>query len=267
MTQQTSKVDIWNRACSSIGTRSTIANENENSNEAAQCRLLYDTTLDGMLRAAHWNFARATDYLSLLKAAPGTPENPGGGTPYWDPTTMPAPPWLYSYAYPSDCLMLRYVSPQIYTGQTSGIPIFSAPSYVPIPQVNTQPQKFQVATDYDKTKQPITNILTNQQQAIGIYTRRITSPDLWDNHFQEAMTAALAGRLVIPLSGDKAMYKQQLAYARDAVLQARVTDGNEGLTRENWIPDWIAVRGYAGDWGGGQAGYTTLWSSPAWLFI
>ena len=72
----TTDTDICNRAMGMVGARSTIASlAQENSPEARICRLYYATTLGAMLRSAHWNFARKVAYLSLLKSAPGTPEN------------------------------------------------------------------------------------------------------------------------------------------------------------------------------------------------
>lgn len=263
----TTDTDICNRALSAIGTRSTIASMQEKSNEAKQCALLYAPTRNSLMRAAHWDFARYPAYLTLLKAMPGTPENPTAGTVNWDPATQPAPPWLYEYAYPADCLLLRFITPQISTGATGGTPIFSTPSYIPVPAVNVRPQRFQIGSDLNQQGQNVKIILSNQSQAVGVYTRLITEPDLWDDLFQEAMVAALGVRLVIPLAGDKAMLKLQREAAVQAIMQARVSDGNEGFTIENWTPDWLAIRGVAGDYSTPISGCFTAWSGCSFLGI
>ncbi len=160
-----SRIQICNRALSAIGTRSQIASLEEDSEEAKQCLLIYDTTRTSLLQAAHWDFARATAYLTLLKALPGTPENPTvTSSNNWNPATMPAPPWLYSYGYPPDCIQVRYISPQIFLGGAlpGGIAIFSSPVNIPSPQITLQPQAFAVATDTNTAGMQINIILTNQ---------------------------------------------------------------------------------------------------------
>lgn len=245
----TTDVDICNRALSSIRARSSIASLNENSPEARQCTLLYKPTLFALLRGAHWNFARATAYLTLYKAQPGTPQNTSEGTNFWEPATQPPPGWLYEYYYPEDCLAIRYISQQWATGQTGGVPIFSTPTGGPWPPATRlRPQRFQPATDKNPSGQNLNVVLCNVERAITIYTKKIEEPDLWDDLFQEAMVAALSTRLVLPVAGDITIAREQKAYAADIVKQARVSDGNEGLTIENWTPEWLAIRGYAADW-------------------
>jgi hypothetical protein len=86
-------------------------------------------------------------------------------------------------------------------------------------------------------------ILTNQEQAILAYLRRITNPDVMDDNFVQAWVAALAGRLAIPLTGDKALANMKLGEANSYIQMARGVDGNEGLTINDVTPDWIRVRG------------------------
>lgn len=265
----TTDTDICNQALDLIGTRSTIASLQENSNEARACRRFYEQTRDAMIRGAHWNFARRTAYLTMLKSAPGTPENPTAGGGLWDPS-WPPPPWLYTYQYPSDCLLMIMISPQIYnTGQTSsGTPIFSVPSVTAVPaMIQIRPQKFELAADTDVQGNDVRVICSNQDQAIGIYSKRVTTPDLWDPTFKDALAAALASRLCISLSGDKALKKELAADAMAALLEARRTDGIEGLSSEEWIPDWIRVRGFAYDWSIPGGNFIGAWTTPSFLMV
>lgn len=245
-------IDVANAAILSAGARGQIARANEQSNEARYVRAFYMDTLRGLTRAAHWNFTRKFDYLTLLKSAPGTPTNTSAGTSSWQPQTQPPPPWLYSYVYPADCAKLRYVSPQVQNSAgVGGLPIFSVPSFVPVPIQRLRPQRFLEAIDDANANGDMKVILTNQYQAIACYSRLVTNSALWDAQFKLAFEAALAVRLAIPLSGDKKMMQTNAQLAESIVTKARVSDGNEGLELvmdTDVVPDWIAVRGFSGDW-------------------
>ena len=247
----TSEADICNRALAAIGTRSQIASLTENSNEAINCNLLYHALRDELIRLAPWNCATNYQTLTLLLAAPGTPENPATGGTHWSKGTQPPPPWAYEYAYPSDCLKPLWVVPQFTTGFASGIPITTAttggvPAYWQGP-----PVRYKVGVDQDLNGNDIKVILTNQEDAILAYCRRVTNPDVWDSQFDQAVVAALAGRLAIPLTGDKALANLKIQEANAFIVTARQGDGNEGLTINDVTPDWIRVRGisYANDYG------------------
>lgn len=238
-----SPVDLVNRALSSIGTRTTIASLSENSNEAQQAVIWYETTRDELLRMAPWNCAKNYDTLALLKAAPGTPENPNSTPTVWD-KSIPPPPWAYEYAYPANCLRALWIVPQFATGFASGaIPITTAvtggvPSYW-----NGPPVRFAEAIDQDAGGNDIKVILTNQAQAILAYIKRVEDPNVWDDQLSSAFVAALAARLVIALTGDKALANTLLQQANQIIVQARVSDGNEGLTINDVTPDFLRVRG------------------------
>lgn len=240
----------------------------EQSTEARLIRLFYHETRDALMRGAHWNFTRTVGYLSILKAAPGTPQNQSNGGP-WTPDSPP-PPWQYSYAYPSDCLLMRYISPlniasglDVSTQQIWGVPSLAAmPSHIAL-----RPQPFLVGIDKDKSGNRVRCVLANQDRAIGIYSQRVTEPDLWDPAFMAAFEAGLASRLCIPLSGDKSLKKQLNDDAMQALQAARLSDGNESLETENWIPDWIRARGYAGDFMFPGNSFVGSFTTPGFLSI
>jgi hypothetical protein len=244
----TAEVDIANRALSAIGTRSQIASLVEVSSEAQQVNLLLGALRDELLRLAPWNCATNYQNLTLVCAAPGTPENPTAGAATWA-KGIPPPPWSYEYAYPSDCLRPLWIVPQFTTGFASGVPITTAitggaPSFW-----NGPPVKFKVAIDQLLNGVPDVNgsdakiILTNQEQALLCYIKRVTNPDIWDSQFQQALTAALAGRLVMALIGDKTLANMKIQEANGFIIIARQGDGNEGLTVNDITPDWIRTRG------------------------
>jgi hypothetical protein len=245
----TAEVDIANRALSAIGTRSQITDFTEDSNEAREVKLHFDSLRDQLLRMAPWNFAFNFANLALICAAPGTPENPGPGLPTWN-KGIPPPPWSYEYAYPSDCLRAVYVVPQFTTGFTSGVPITTAvtggaPAFWSGPPVRFKIGVDQIGTDGKPSTTGVdtTVILTNQEQAILAYIKRVTSPDVWDDLFHNAMSSALASRLAIALTGDKGLAQLKTQEANDSITRARQMDGNEGLTINDVTPDWIRTRG------------------------
>lgn len=240
-----SQVALVNESLLSIGTRATISSMTENSNEARVASQFYNTTLEQLLRAAHWSFAKKTDLLTLSKAAPGTPENQTTGSTTWNPTEYPPPPWLYSYIYPIDCLAIRAVLTQPMGNTAMSVPIFSAQGlYYPLADASAA--KFQVQTDVNASGNRIKVVCTNVTQALATYTFNATDIALWDAIFENAFTTALAGVMAIPLTGSVQLAQAKLREANDTILQARAADGNEDLQVYDTTPDWLAARNLGG---------------------
>lgn len=331
------EVDICNRALQMAAARSTITALDDGTNEANNCNLLFEEIRDQVLSMAWWNFARKTKQMNLFKAAPGTPE---AWFPRFSPNAqaiaptftnlwfdwLPAPPWLYAYQYPIDCIQFRYLTPQP-SGDVLGVPIFSTPAMTYFPSALSRPERFITAiapTNDGADIQGITNanpavvtaaghgattsdyvwltgvngmseinyvgaqqatvidtshfsipvdttnygvfgppnypinsgvvvnlssdqvdrsvILTNTAMAIGNYTKRVDDLDLWSAQARQALISALAGYLAIPLSGDKSLANMLVQQANRVIAEARASDGNEGYTVQDTLPDWIAVR-------------------------
>lgn len=263
-------VDIANRALSAIGTRSTIASLQEVSNEAIQCSIWIETLRDELLRLAPWNCATNYNTLAVICSAPGTPENPTQVATVWA-KGIPPPPWAYEYGYPADCIRPLWIVPQFATGFSSGVPITTAITGGAPQFWNGPPVRFKVAIDQILDGVPAAGgadtrvILTNQEQAILCYLKQVTDPNVMDPQFIQAWSAALAGRLAIALTGDKALANMKITEANSYIQIARAGDGNEGLTINDVIPDWIRIRGISGDdqwgpnaqydWGGMLSGY------------
>lgn len=87
-------------------------------------------------------------------------------------------------------------------------------------------------------------ILTNQEFGTMCYVRQVTDPNVMDPQFQQAWVAALGGRLVMALTGDKTLANMQIQVANNFIMGARLSDGNEGLTINDVTPDWIRIRGF-----------------------
>jgi hypothetical protein len=336
----TTNTDITNDALQLLGTRTTVASLSEQSNEAIQANLIITKLRDQLLRMAPWSCSFNFANLTVITAAPGTPENTSTAATTWA-KGIPPPPWAYEYQYPADCLRAQVIIPQYATGFASGIPITTAVTGGAPTWWSGPPAKFKVAIDQfyaataatvaaggagyvagDRitlagtvqgsapigapavlqvatiggggavaTVTPISNvidetlsgsyflpptspvaqgsttgvgagatfnlttagpgdqrvILTNQEFAILGYCRQVTDPNVMDPLFQNAWTHILASRLAMVLTGDKATANMQIQLANSMIIEARKADGNEGLTINDYTPDWIRFRGIAFD--------------------
>ncbi len=228
----TSQTAICNLALDAIGARATISDLTEGSAESAACLRQYQPALEATLQAAHWNFARKQATLTLLKDGTLTP-----------PDTVPTP-WLYEYAQPSDMLQGRYIlglnpASEALVGYGMGSP---TPAY-PV----SSAVRFIFSSDLDSGNNAINVILTNQPQAVLVYTYRVANPNLFDSQFTRAFANYLGYLLVMPLNGDKSLGKDCYQIADMTCRAAMASDGNEGLTIINSVPDWIMTRGFTFD--------------------
>lgn len=244
-------VDVTNIALQEIGAQATVSriNPSDGSPEANAASILYRPKLKSLLRAAHWNCARKQVALTQLKA---TVIN---GAASDDP---PPRPWLYEYAYPSDCLLARFILP-IWDYEYTGTPFTTNETIVPY--IATGPAvKFIVSTDIVQEKVRRV-ILTNMPRAILVYTYNNEDPDLWDPHFLNAMTSSFGAWLINALNRNRSLLQDQINIATGIINEARITDGNEGLTSQDHLPDWMAARAQGAGWGYGD-GYTYgMWAS------
>lgn len=232
-----SQVDITNRALLSIGAKAQVSALNEGSTEANAAAILFTPTFEALARAAHWNCLRKQAALSVIAAAMGTPENPLG-------TALPLPPapWLYSYQLPSDCLAMRFLVPSLpSTGIGTAMTTYSnaAPTRLP----GGEQIQFAVAYATDANGAPIQVVLTNQSQAQAVYTVNQPNPAIWDSQFQAAMVSSLAAYFVPALSLNLALMQGAIKNSEMIIAQARVSDGNEGVTVMDHVPDFIRARG------------------------
>jgi hypothetical protein len=237
---------ICNMALAEIGTRSKITSLTDGSSEANVCNLYYTSVRDQALRAARWNFAKHVDTVTLWKALPGTPENPTPATLTGWQRTYPPPPWLYSYALPTDFLYARCVIPQ------PDISTLSPPLYpvagtmLSLPRVMRVP--FGVSIDHYDTSGNVQTpqkkvFSTNAQVPLLEYTYQCTDENLFDSEFVMTMALAMAARLAIALMSDKAMAQLKAQTANEYIANTRAMDGNEGLTVLDHTPDWLRIRG------------------------
>ena len=235
-------VDIVNQAASQMGSRAQCSSvsPSDGSPLGDAASLLYTARIQALLRAAHWNIARWQAPLTILKAAAGTPPNVNG-------TTLPLPPlgFLYEYAYPSDCLAGRFVIPTPLPQPAVSPPLTTGPIQVmPFAKLSVS-VPFVVALDANTQVPPARTrvILTNAFTAQLVYTVDISNqPDLWDPSFTDAAVAYLSAWLVNPLNMKSSLIQERSAIVKELVMAARLSDGNEGVTPNDHVPDWIQSR-------------------------
>lgn len=247
--------DVINEALGELGL-DEIADLTDGSEAAQRGLRLYDSTLRAMHAAAPWNFARRQQQLALIGDRNGV---------YSTNTFIPSP-WTYQYEWPIDCVHARYVVGAGATGiDASGNPTGSTPAWNrPSPfQVADAPIPNDVASSWDTSEghspESTRVILTQELGAILIYTGLVQYPDAWDALFRKAFVASLAVGFCTPrfIKDPRvalAYKNDQRNAAKEALIEARVRDGNEGWTVVDHTPDWIRARtsgGYASDWSGG----------------
>lgn len=279
--------DVANQALDAAAVEHTLGDLQEGTKTAQVTLRAYGQCLRQLLRAANWDFARKTAPLVLLGDATGQTPNVG---------TMVPTPWIYCYAYPTDCMKVRLV-PWNY-GQFPSVPTgnISIPTTIPlttgqgVPQSTGQrlrPSRFVVATDVNYPPEPgqvfwevqgvspqgRTVILSNVKEAKVIYTALMIYPSVWDSLFREAMVAYLASQIALPLAKDKKLgmqlRKENIELAKMKIKEARVVDGNEGFYSSDIRVDWMQMR-RTGGWGsrnggfgdgGGEGGFGGGWDS------
>ena len=237
-----SPIDISNMALAEIGTRSSITAFNDGSVEGYQCGLWYDTMRRRLLRTANWGFARLQISLSLIGDL--IPDNTG------------VYPFLYKYQYPSNCLKFRYVippPPNYFTGNVT-VPIVGAVAYGNYAPRPSRAHRFLIGRDVDQLGNQTRVILSNVNLAIGTFTEDSTDTTFWDDLFIGALQASIASKIVIPLTGNVGMKKAFEGMAQQAIMDARVADGNEAIPSSDHTPDWIVTRGVGSTYGFGPGG-------------
>lgn len=171
---------LVNLALARVGYKGRIGSLYDGSLAAKKALDLYSQTRDDLIREGNWEFAERIVTGTLVKQAPA------GGyviTP-WSAASNPDLPWLFSYAYPSDCLKVRSVR------QT---PMF-------VPNFDPQHNVFSLGNDTGSTP-AVRVILCNVPNAMITYAGQVTDPTTWDSEFTEALAAALGRRLAPVLVG------------------------------------------------------------------
>lgn len=219
----TTSVDITNRALQLLGTRTTVASLAENSNEAIQANLVYQTVTDWCHAMANWNFARKQASLGAAVKS-----SPASGT--WNPATMPPTPWLFEFTLPSDFIKAHFITNNA-IGTLLGNPSFLG-----------EPKRFVVVTDTISSVQQEV-LLSNETTPSLIYTSRVSDPTLWTAYFERFAVAALARTMCMALTGNIQLMVFLEELMQDYFTAAETTNRSEGLVVDDTTPEWIQALG------------------------
>lgn len=273
---------VVNQSLQACGLRLVLGDIQDGTEAAQVCLRAYSECVRQMLRGAHWDWARRSAPLQLIADATGQSQGL--------PTNVPDG-FVYEYAYPADCAKLRFIpanyvnaSPPIPPGNIvpadSDAPITTAtPNIVPTRLI---PSRFLITNDPNRPgdgnnipgASPIgsTVILSNMQNALGVYTMQAMWLNLWDSLFRSAVVDYIASEIALVLHDDKklgiAMQDRLAARAMAKLSEARRTNGNESWANSDLAVDWMRFRstgggfGYWGNnWGAGPGCLFGGWDS------
>ncbi|MEO2182639.1 MAG: hypothetical protein ABGY43_10075 [bacterium] len=135
-------------------------------------------------------------------------------------TDSGSPPgnWLYRYAYPNACLVAQEIL------QTD---------------VASDPIKYELALS-DAFNSRV--ILTNQENAVLIYTHSVTNPQVFDPLFVQLLSWKLAADLAMPLTRDYKRMEAAYQMYTSLTSEAKTLDANESQITASREAAWITGR-------------------------
>lgn len=119
--------------------------------------------------------------------------------------------FAYAYARPADMLRPRYLT--TYAQFTLGL------------------------------RSDVPALMTNQYQALLVYTMRQTNPEYWDSDLREAIVHGLASKIARKLTGSRSKMLDNFNQANELILQARANAANQLQRTLNFAPSAMIARG------------------------
>lgn len=197
-----SVVSICNLSLSNLG-KDNISALTEPGAEARACNQFYEHTRDVMLQQYPWRFATKTQALAeLLNDKPGQ--------------------WGFSYKRPVDCIKVRWV--RVAYSLTE-----------PYPQDDASQIAHPYSVEGDR-------IYCGLSPAYLTYIWKVTDPTRFPPLFVDALAAALAVRMAIPLTRDPKVRADNFQLAQVLMGQAQMADANEERESSDIVSDFVEVR-------------------------
>lgn len=181
-----SAVQIVNEALQQIAAQTQISSLTDGSPAANFANVVYQPTVQLMLREIEPDFARLIAPLIVSGAAPF--------------------PWAHSYAYPADCVRLRQVMPTSLIDPNDPFPVRANVSVIGTPPTLTKV------------------ILTNLSPAQAVYTSSSVTEAQFDAAFVDAVVRRLANPLAMAISGRPDFAREILETASAMVMTAESID-------------------------------------------
>jgi hypothetical protein len=192
----TAAKDIVNAALVLINSQSQITALNDGSTEANAANAVYATVVQLLLRQMDPDFARTTAALALA------------------PSPAIVAPWAYEYTYPATCLRARQVAPP-----RSGAGSLADP-FDPVPIRSS----VQFDPNGGGANIPAKVILSNQQNALLVFTSAAVTENQWDAAFTEAAIRRLASPLAMAIAGHPDFARELLEEAERYAGMAELAD-------------------------------------------
>lgn len=197
-----SQVGICNTALGRIGARQRIGALTEQSEEARILRLVYDQVLELTLEQVNWGFARRRATLALVE-------------------TDPNEEWKYRYALPSDCACPRNIQ-----------------GYTRNPSIETL-IRWQVEGADDPA---LKTIVTDQPDAILIYTRNDVPPGAYPQHFTHLLEWSLAAEIAMPLTAKAEVAQLAVSASNAARMMCGAMSANRGQPDNELDSEFVRAR-------------------------
>jgi len=131
----------------------------------------------------------------------------------------PSGVWAYRYQYPSDCVAFRKI--QNPAGETA----------------DAIPFEIELS-DNQETK----SILTDLDDAVGVYTMNLTQVTLFSEFFVQLLGFALATQVAYPLTGKKEIREGMEATFQNMLRVAPAVNANEQVGAQPRDAEWIRGR-------------------------
>lgn len=189
-----SSIDVVNEALELIADQAQITGfpPTDTSPAAVAAQVIYAPVVQMMLRRLDPEFARTN--ASLVAQA--------------NTTLLALSPWSNEYTYPATCLRLRQIAPALGSYDVN----------------DPQPVRGEVAWDPLTGGGPAKVILTNQANAIAIFTTSAADETMWDANFREAVVRRLGNYLAMAVAGRPDFARELLD---EAAAEAQRAELNE----------------------------------------
>jgi hypothetical protein len=189
-------IGICNMALSQLKARGILSFD-DNTEEAYQCRRMYDFCREALLRQCPWTFARRIAPLAL--------------------TAHTNPLWGFLYAYPADCVFIRRVFGK--EGSAAGF--------------GECPGGGQGGRDWDvfSVSEAEKVIGTNVSAALLDYTHDVKDAEKFPPDFVTALYYYLAAELSMSLAADANLKQLNFQLMQNALREGMKQNGNESKER------------------------------------
>ncbi len=127
--------------------------------------------------------------------------------------------WSYRYQYPSDCVMFRKIQNP------------SGDQALPVP--------YEIETDLTQDNR---SILTNLDEAVGVYTFDLETTALFSPFFVEMLAAALSSHIAFTLTGKGEIRQAMVESFASLQRAAPAYNANEQMKAAPADADWIGGR-------------------------